>query len=40
MVFKFTGAAEGQSQLEMHYKRTFEKDKEPARKYTLTVTVK
>jgi len=40
MVFPFTARGEGQSKLELHYKRPFEKEKEPARKVKFTVTVK
>jgi inhibitor of cysteine peptidase len=40
MVFTFEAVAPGESRLQLDYRRPFEKDKEPARKYTLTVTVK
>jgi predicted secreted protein len=39
-VFTFKAAAEGESKLQLEYKRSFEKDKPPAMKYTLTVIVK
>jgi inhibitor of cysteine peptidase len=40
LVFAFKGVAAGESRVQLEYKRPFEKDKEPARKYNLTVTVK
>jgi inhibitor of cysteine peptidase len=38
-VFTFRAVAQGTSQLELHYRRPFEKDREPARKFTVTVSV-
>src|SRR5262245_24378771 len=40
VVHKFTAAEEGEVKLELAYKRTFEKDKPPAKKFSVTVTVK
>jgi inhibitor of cysteine peptidase len=39
-VFAFKAAAAGTSNLELHYKRPFEKDKEPAKTFKVTVEVK
>jgi inhibitor of cysteine peptidase len=39
-VFQFKAAAEGTSDLELHYRRPFEKDKEPAKTFKVTVEVK
>ena len=39
-VFTFQAASKGSSKLELHYHRPFEKGKEPARKYAVTVVVK
>jgi inhibitor of cysteine peptidase len=40
LVFKFKAETEGETKLALDYKRPFEKDKEPAKKYMLTVIVK
>jgi len=40
LVQKFKAVGEGESKLEMQYKRTFEKDKKPAREFSVTVTVR
>src|SRR5262245_20486769 len=39
-VFPFKAEAAGTSELELHYKRVFEKDKEPAKKFKVTVEIK
>jgi inhibitor of cysteine peptidase len=39
-VFKFSAAGEGESKLELEYKRPFEKGKKPAKTFTVTVTVR
>jgi predicted secreted protein len=39
-VFTFTAKSAGETKLVMYYKRPFEKKKEPAKKFTVTVTVK
>jgi inhibitor of cysteine peptidase len=39
-VFTFKAASRGTSKLDLHYHRPFEKGKEPAKKFTVTVTVK
>jgi inhibitor of cysteine peptidase len=39
-VFTFTAAEVGELDVEMHYLRTFEKDKEPAKKFKFKVTIK
>jgi len=39
-IFTFTATAPGIMEVEMHYKRTFEKDKEPAKTYKFKVTIK
>jgi inhibitor of cysteine peptidase len=39
-VFRFEAAAEGKARLEMWYKRPFEKEKEPARKFIVSVEIK
>jgi inhibitor of cysteine peptidase len=39
-VFTFTAEAAGEVEVELHYKRPFEKDKEPAKKYTFKVVIK
>src|SRR5262249_27911725 len=38
-VFRFTAEAAGKTELELVYKRPFEKDKPPARTYKLTVEI-
>jgi predicted secreted protein len=38
-VFRFEAAAPGSAQLEMWYKRPFEKDKKPAKSFTVTVEI-
>jgi inhibitor of cysteine peptidase len=38
-VFRFEAVAAGDARLEMWYKRPFEKDKEPAKKFTVAVTI-
>jgi inhibitor of cysteine peptidase len=38
-VFRFTAEAAGKSELELVYKRPFEKDKPPAKTYKLTVEI-
>ena len=38
-VFRFTAEAAGKSELELIYKRPFEKDKPPAKTYKLTVEI-
>ena len=38
-VFTFRAAAAGKSDLELYYKRPFEKDKEPAKKFKASVTI-
>ena len=40
MVFTFKAAAKGTSKLSLVYHRPFEKGKEPAKKFTVTVAVK
>jgi inhibitor of cysteine peptidase len=39
MVFRFTAEAKGTSDLEMEYKRPFEKDKAPLKTFKLSVKV-
>jgi inhibitor of cysteine peptidase len=39
-VFTFTAGAKGDTEIELQYKRPFEKDKEPAKIYKFKVTVK
>jgi predicted secreted protein len=39
MIFRFQAVA-GTSDLELHYKRPFEKDKKPAKTFKVTVEVK
>jgi inhibitor of cysteine peptidase len=39
-VFTFTAEAAGAAEVEMQYKRTFEKDKEPAKTFKFKVTIK
>jgi inhibitor of cysteine peptidase len=39
-VFTFTAQAIGEVEVEMQYKRPFEKDKEPAKTFKLKVTIK
>jgi inhibitor of cysteine peptidase len=39
-VFTFEATKAGKVDVEMHYKRPFEKDKEPAKTFKFTVTVK
>jgi inhibitor of cysteine peptidase len=39
-VYTFTGKGTGETKLVLFYKRPFEKDKEPAKKFTVTVKVK
>ena len=39
-VFTFTAEAAGETAVELHYKRPFEKDKEPAKTYKFKVVVK
>src|SRR5262249_53305235 len=39
-VFTFTAEAAGEADLEMQYKRPFEKDKEPAKTYKFKVVIK
>ena len=38
-IFTFTAEAAGEIEVEMHYKRPFEKDKEPAKTYRFKVLV-
>src|SRR5262245_60814556 len=40
MIFRFKAAEAGTSELELQYKRPFEKDKEPAKIFKTTVQVK
>jgi inhibitor of cysteine peptidase len=40
IVHKFEAVGVGESKLELQYKRPFEKDKKPAKTFTVTVTVK
>ena len=39
VIHRFTAAGAGETILELHYKRPFEKGKAPARKFSITVTV-
>jgi inhibitor of cysteine peptidase len=39
-VFQFKADSPGASDLELHYKRPFEKDKEPAKTFKVTVEIK
>jgi inhibitor of cysteine peptidase len=39
-IFTFTAEKAGEVEIEMHYKRSFEKDKEPAKTYKFKVTIK
>jgi inhibitor of cysteine peptidase len=39
LVYRFEAVVPGMAQLEMWYKRPFEKDKEPAKKFRVTVTI-
>ena len=38
-IFTFTAEAAGEIEVERHYKRPFEKDKEPAKKFKVTLVV-
>lgn len=39
-IFRFTAEAAGEFELELHYKRPFEKDKDPAKTHKVKVTIK
>jgi predicted secreted protein len=39
LVFRFEALAKGTNELELHYRRPFEKDKPPAKTYNLTIQI-